>query len=507
MTPRWTRAPRAVLACLVAAACASGGGSSPAPAGPHTSVHTSEPTRVAPGAPSADRTGRPPTAPARDYPASRRDDVVDQLHGTAVLDPYRWLEDASRPEVKDWMAAQDAYARAHLARLPGRDALAARLAEVFYFDALGAPLHRGKRWFFSHRRKDQEKATVHWREGEHGQDRILLDPNQWSADGSSGLKGWWPSWDGRYVAYNRSEHNADETTLSVIDVATGKLLPDTIPGTKYGGTSWTPDGRGFFYTWVPPPSAQLSVAERPGYAELRYHALGSDPSRDPTVRAATRNPQTFLRGHVSHDGRWLFATIQHGWTSNDIYFKDLRAHQPGWSVLVESASAVYNVDEYRDVFYVHSNEGAPRYRLFAVDPRHPARESWREIVAQSDATLESSTLVGGALALRYLRSAASEIEIHDLQGKGVRKLDLPPLGAVEAVVGLPTDPTAYLTYTSFTEPQVVYQAQIATGVIAPWARVELPVDTSRMTTEQVRYPSKDGTEITMFLVHRKDAVK
>ncbi|HEX7843118.1 MAG TPA: prolyl oligopeptidase family serine peptidase [Kofleriaceae bacterium] len=449
----------------------------------------------------------PPAPPARDYPTTRRDDVIDEIHGTAVHDPYRWLEDPSRPEVADWMKAQDGYARAHLAKLPGRDALAARFAEVFYYDELGAPEHRGGRYFFSRKHKDKEKAIVHWKQGERGEDKVLLDPNTWSADGSAGLRGFWPSGDGRHVAFNRNEHNADETTLSVIEVATGKLLPDTIPGTKYGRPSWAADHRGFYYSWVPAPSDQVPVADRPGFAELRYHALGTDPAKDPVVHEATRNPQAFLTGTASHDGHWLFAQIQHGWNSADVYFQDLRAHQKGWTVLVEGVAANFTVEDFRDVFYVRTNDGAPRNRIFAVDPKHPARAGWKEIVPQGDATLESFAVVGGSLALGYLRNAASEVEIHDLRGALIRKLDLPPLGSASPMRGLSTDDDAYLTYTSFTEPEIVYQVSIRRGTVAEWARVSLPIDTSKFTTEQVRYPSRDGTEITMFLVHRKDAVK
>jgi len=489
------RQPRIAVVVIWALGC----GSSAAPA----------PVAPAPVVAVADRPAPPAAAPApaKDYPASRREDVVDKLHGVEVHDPYRWLEDASKPEVAAWMTAQDAYARAHLAKLPGRDALAARLAEVFYFDAISAPLHRGDRYFYTRKRKDQEKAILYWKQGERGAEKLLIDPQTWSTDGSAGLKGFWPSDDGRYLAYNKSEHNADETTMSVLDVTTGKLLKDTIPGTKYGEASWTPDGRGFYYVWVPAPSAQISVADRPGFAELRYHALGSDPAKDPTIYEATRNPQTFLDASVSPDGRWLFASIQHGWNSIDVYFKDLRAHQKTWTTLVQGVDATFTLHAYRDVFYVLTNDGAPRYRLMAVDPRKPARAAWRELVAQSDATLEHVNVVGGALVLNYLRNAASEVVVHDLQGKRIRTVELPPLGSATEAIGQPDDDAAYLSYTSFTVPQIIYKIAVKSGAVVPWAKVELPIDTLQMVTEQVRYPSKDGTEITMFLVHRKDAVK
>src|SRR5215510_11736033 len=144
-----------------------------------------------------------PAGPAKDYPTTRRDDVVDTIHGTAVADPYRWLEDPSKPDVQDWMKAQDAYARERLAKLDGRDALAARLTEVFYYDSVSAPIHRGGRYFYSRKHKDKEKSIVYWKQGEHGAEKVLLDPNTWSTDGSAGLKGTFTSWDGKYVAYNR----------------------------------------------------------------------------------------------------------------------------------------------------------------------------------------------------------------------------------------------------------------------------------------------------------------
>jgi prolyl oligopeptidase len=419
----------------------------------------------------------PAVRPVKDYPATRRDDVVDTIHGVAVHDPYRWLEDPSKPEVQDWMKAEDAYTRERLAKLPLRDALAARFAEVFYYDAVTAPVHRADRFFYTRKHKDREKAIVYWKQGERGAEHVLLDPNTWSADGSSGLKGWRPSWDGRHVAYNKSEHNADETTMYVIDVAKGTLLKDTIPGTKYGAASWTPDGRGFYYIWVPAPSAEVPVADRPGFAELRYHALGTDPAKDPVVHAKTGDPHTFLTGGVSMDGHWLFASIQHGWTSSDWYFQDLRAKHRAWTPLVEGVDALFSVDAWKDRFYVTTNDGAPHYRVLAVDPKHPAREAWKEIVPEGPDRIEDTTIAGGRLVLTYLKDAASVVELHGLDGARLGAVAIPPLGTVDDITARPDDDTAYVSYTSFREPQVIYKTAIAGGKVDEWARVALPVDT------------------------------
>ncbi|MEZ4403170.1 MAG: prolyl oligopeptidase family serine peptidase [Kofleriaceae bacterium] len=441
------------------------------------------------------------------YPPTRKDAIVDQLHGRAVADPYRWLEDDTQPEVKAWMDAQDGYARAELAKLPDRDAIAARLREVFYFDAIGTPTVRRGRYFFTRKHADKEKNVVYWKQGEAGAEQVLFDPNTWSADGSSGLGGWWPSRDGKYVAYGRKENNADEAVMHLRDVAAGKDLADVIPGTKYSDASWTPDSKGFYYTWVPEVGGEVTVANRPGFAELRYHRLGTDPAKDPVVHPRTDDPQTFLGGGVSWDGKWLLAAIQHGWNSSDWYFKPAAKPSAPWQALAVGIDANFDVTVWKDRFYVTTNDGAPRYRVFRVDPAKPARAAWQEIVPQTADTLEHAAIVGGKLVLTYLRDVASVIEIHELDGKLIRTVALPPLGTSGGISGDPDADTGYFGFSSFTEASVNYQTSIKTGAVKEWSRVKLPIDTSTMVVEQVRYPSKDGTLIPMFLFHRKDAVR
>ena len=445
--------------------------------------------------------------PTRPWPATRRDDVVDTIFGVKVSDPYRWLENADAPEVKQWMTAQDSYARGELAKLPGREEFAKRLREVFYYDAQSAPHHAHGRYFYTRKHADREKTIVYWKQGEQGEEKVLFDPNAWSTDGSKGLGGWWPNHQGTQVAYALKANNADEAVIHVIDVATGKDLPDVIEGGKYADPAWTPDGKGFYYTWVPAPDA-VPVAERPGFAEFRYHAMGTDAAKDVVLHGATKDPETFLAGNVSYDGHWLFVAVLHGWNSSDTYFQDLRGGKKpdakNWKPLTVGIPANFATYAWRDHFYIHTNDGAPRYHVFKVDPAHPAREAWKEIVAQNEATLEGIDIVGEHLVLKYLRNAANELEIHDLEGALVRKVALPPLGTSGGIGGNPDEDTAYFDYTSFTEPSVIYRTSIKTGKVDEYARVKLPIDTTTFVTEQVFYPSKDGTSISMFLIHRKD---
>src|SRR6185312_13347276 len=336
------------LLLVVLAACGSSPGPVLAPAPIQSSSHAAPQPEVAMSS----------QTPVHPWPQTRTDDIVETLHGKTIRDPYRWLEDEKSPEVQAWMQHEDDFARAELAKLPGRAELAARMKQLLYFDAIGAPIHRGDRFFYSRKHADKEKTVVYWKLGETGAEQVLFDPNTWSSDGSKGLHGWYPSWDGARVAYQISEHNSDETVMHVMDVATGKDLPDVLDGTKYSGTSWTPDGKGFYYVWVPPVGNGVSIAERPGFAELRFHALGSDPAKDPVIHEATKNAETFLGGGISRDGHWLWASVQHGWNSSDLYFRDARKPGP-WQTLVAGVDANFSLAEiYKDKFYIQTNDGA-----------------------------------------------------------------------------------------------------------------------------------------------------
>ena len=438
---------------------------------------------------------------------TRSEPIVETLHGVRVADPFRWLEDEHAPDVIEWMRAQDEATRAALAALPARAALADRFRQLFYYDAVSAPGHYQGRYFYTRKHADKEKTIVYWKLGEDGAEQVLFDPNQWSEDGSVGLGGWWPTHDGRRVAYSVKRNNSDETTTKIRDVDAGIDLADELEGTKYSGASWTPDGAGFYYTWVPPIGGAVTIADRPGFAELRYHALGTDVATDPVIHPATGSAETFLSGGISFDGHWLVASISHGWNSTDVYLKDARVPDAPWQTVVAGVDATFGTDVWRDQLYITTNDGAPRYRVFKVDPAHLERAAWREILPESEATLEGVQIVGEHLVAIYLRNAATEMEVRDLEGTLVRKLPLPPFGTSGGISGNPDEDTGYFAYTSFTEPQVIYKTSIATGSVEEWTRIALPIATDELVTEQVFFPSKDGTRISMFLIHKRGLVR
>ncbi len=440
------------------------------------------------------------------YPATRAEQIVDTVHGAQVADPYRWLEDEKAPEVQAWMKAQDAFAREQLAAFPGREALATRFKELFYTDSISTPLRRSGRVFYSRTHKDKEKAIVYWRQGESGPEKVLLDPNAWSADGTVSLGVWSVSWDGKKVAFAQKPNAADEAVLHVIDVDSGEWSKvDVIEGGKYATPKWTPDSKGFYYEWLP-TDASIKVDERPGYTTIRFHTLGTDPAKDAVVHERTGDPTTFLQSDLSRDGKYLFVYILRGWSENDVYWK--RPGEKDFRLLVKGQGAKYEVVAWKDRFYVLTDEGAPRQRVFEVDPAKPARASWKEVVAEDPvASLQSARIVGGHLALEYLKDATTEVRVATLKGQPVRTVQLPGVGAASNLVGLEDEDEAYFVFTSFTTPRQIHKTSVRTGKSELWAQVELPMNPEQYQVEQVFYASKDGTKVPMFVVHRKDLAR
>ena len=441
------------------------------------------------------------------YPETRRQDVTDTIHGQTVRDPYRWLEDSDDEAVQAWQSKQDELTRQYLDDLPRHDALAERLRELYYVESVSAPMRRGDRVFYKRRPADAEKGIYYWRPADaaSSEAEVLLNPNEMGGDQNISIQGISPSWDGKKVAYMVSVNNADQATIKVKSVETGEVREtDVIEGGRWASPAWTPDSNGFYYTHFPTDES-IPKAKRPGKADIRYHELGTPPSDDEVVRGSTGNPQTFIGVNLSHDGRWLLTYVWHGWNRSDVYYRDLEADDPSWQTLVEGEEYAYNVEVWNDHFYILTDEDAPKYHLLRAPAENPSRDNWTEIVSERDeGVLENISIVGGHVAAKYLVDAHGQLELFDPDGTSVRTVDLPGVGYVSGLSGTPDRETGYLAYESFKQPRQIYELSVKREGTETWSQLDLPVDTSDLEVEQVWYDSKDGTQVSMYIVHHED---
>lgn len=443
-------------------------------------------------------------------PATRTEDVVDKLHGVEVRDPYRWLEDGESAEVRAWTAAQNQHLRDALDKVPGRAWIESRLWQWHETGSLGVPVLRGKgrqaRLFHTRRTGKQNQPVLLVRDGRAGKDRALLDVNALAADGTAALDWWYPSEDGKRVAYGISTAGNESSTLRIRDVASGRDLDDTIPRTRACSLAWVPSGQGFYYTRYPTPGS-VPAGEEAYHRQVFFHRLGTDPAGDPRIFGEGLGLSAWPNIVLSPNGRWLVIEVSQGWSKSELFLMD--TEKGGLAeAMVSGREAMFNVaDVLDDRIYVLSNEGAPRYQLFEVDPRKPARASWKLVIPEGEDTLESVSVAKGALVAAYLHDASSKVRVFSPTGALQREITLPGLGTVGSVRGRHDASDVYLSFTSFLAPTKVLRHQVGTGATAVWQALSAPVDTRGFTVEQVRYPSKDGTQIPMFLVHKQDLVR
>jgi prolyl oligopeptidase len=435
-------------------------------------------------------------------PAARVDDVVENIHGVEVHDPYRWLENGDSAEVKAWTAAQNRHLRELLDPVPGRAWLEGRLWQWHETGSLSAPHRKGRRLFYTRRTGKQNQPVLYVRDGNAGRDRALLDVNALAADGTAALDWWYPSETGALLAYGISTAGDENSTLRVRDVRSGRDLVDTIPHTRACSLAWLPSGHGFYYTRYPSPGS-VPAGEEHYHRQVFLHRLGTDPATDARVFGEGLGDSAWTNVLLSPNGRWLGLEVSEGWSKSQLYLVD-REKEGAPVVMVQGIDAIFNlVDMLDDRFYVVSNQGAPRYQLWEVDPRQPERAHWKLLVAESEDTLESAAAAKDAVVTLYLKDAASRVRVFSPEGKLVREVVLPSLGSVGGLYARHDLSDVYLPFTSFLTPTKVLRHRVETGKTRVWQALTAPVDTRQFVVEQVRYPSKDGTQVPMFLVHKK----
>jgi prolyl oligopeptidase len=440
-----------------------------------------------------------------DYPPTSRGDEVELLHGETIPDPYRWLENGEDRRTREWTAAQNALTERLLESVPGRERIRARLDELLSIGALSTPEPVRGRYFYQRRDGRQNQPVLYVRQGVAGPDRALIDPNQLEPNGTTALDWFYPSDDGRLLAYGLSENGSEQSVLQVMEVETGALQPERIPRTRAADLAWLPNGTGFYYTRYPAPG-EVPEGEEHYHRAVFYHGLGTDPAGDALVfRPAEKEHWPGV--DVSPDGRWLVIGVARTFDQTDLYLQDLAAGTAP-VVVAKDLPATFDGVVVRGRLYLRTNLDAPTYRLYLVDPERPARDGWREIIPpRADAVLESVRVTGSVLALSYLEQASSRLRLADLDGGEMRDVPLPTIGSLFGVGGEWDGDELFYGFTSYTVPPTVYRLDLQGGASELWRRVEADLDPGRYQVGQVTYPSADGTPITMFVVSRAGLVR
>ncbi len=466
------------------------------------------------------------------YPQTKIVDVVDEQFGRKVADPYRWLEGDVRvnPEVADWARAQNAVTGAYLKTLPGKEVLAARMKKLFDYERFGLPEKAGGQYFFTKNDGLQNQPVLYVRKGLSGKDRVLIDPNTWAKDGATALDSWVPSKNGKLLAYAIQDGGSDWRTIRVLDTTTGKVMADEIKWAKFTNISWI-GNEGFLYSRFAEPKEGAAFQQLNYNQTVYFHKIGTPQSSDEVVYATPDRPELGHSAQVTHDGRWVVLTSSAGTDEKyELNLIPMGKAKSGWKAmpLVEGLEFDWQlVEGVGDKLWFVTNQDAPRLKVIRVDldvfetqspncaiGSVPSKKvkgycqdrvpGFTDVIPERAETLSNAQIVGDRLVLSYMKDAKSMALMTDLAGRPVQQIALNSIGTASGFSGKPGDSETFFNFSSFNQPGAVFRFDSRSGKATPFAQPKLSFDPASILVEQVFYPSKDGTKVPMFIVHRKD---
>ncbi|MBK7707478.1 MAG: S9 family peptidase [Acidobacteria bacterium] len=438
------------------------------------------------------------------YPATKKVDQVDEYFGVKVSDPYRWLEDDNSEETKAWVEAQNKVTFDYLNGIPQRESIRKRLTELWNYEKYGAPFKRGSKYFYTKNDGLQNQSVLYIADSINDPGRVFLDPNKLSADGTAALAGTSFTQDGKLMAYGVAYSGSDRSEWRVRDVATGEDLKDFLKPNRQGGISWLKDNSGFFYSRFPDAEKGKELKGQNFNQKLYFHKLGTSQDEDYVVYERPDNKEYFVGGGVTEDGNWLVLNVGKGTgPQNMVYVKNLSMEKAPIIPIVDKLENDYSyVGNDGSVFYFRTDKGAPRARLVARDVLKEAAD-WAEIVPQTAETLQNVDFLNNQFVLNYLKDAYTQIRIVDIKGKFVREVKLPGIGSAGGFGGDRFDTETFYTYSSYNAPPTIYRYEMKTGKSTLYRQAKVLFNPADYVVKQVKYKSKDGTIVPMFIVHKK----
>lgn len=439
-----------------------------------------------------------------DLPIARRDEtIIDNFHGTSVADPYRWLEDAASAETQAWSEAQNDAARAYLASIPVREQIQHRLTELYDYPKYSVMSRHGDYYFFSLNTGLQNQAVLYKQTTLHGEPSVVLDPNTLSEDGTVALINESFSEDGKLMAYSTSQSGSDWQQVRIRRVDEDSDFTDVIQWIKFSNIAWKHDNSGFYYTRFPEPGS-VPPEDESNFSKVYWHTLNTAQDEDELVYERPDNKELGFDSLITDDGKYLVLHVSHGTdTQNRVYYREVESNEP-FVHLLDEADAAYNfIGNDGPVFYFNTDLNAPKGRIIAIDTRSPERANWRELVPEQQDPIAFAFMVHHEFIVAYLHDAHHVVKRYSVEGQHLGDIALPTLGSIAGISGRVQDSELFLSFTSYLIPPSSYRYDFEQNTLSLLHSPQLAFNADEYETEQVFYPSKDGTRIPMFLTHKK----
>ncbi len=428
-------------------------------------------------------------------PETRRDDVVETIHGTQIADPYRWLEDQKSPETRAWIDKENEYTKSFLDKVDAKEDIRARYTELLRVDDVSLPGQAGEKFFFQKRNTDQDLWVICMRKGLNGDDQVLVDPHGMSPDHTTSVGILSYTDNGELLAYYVRKGGEDETAVKIIDTESKAELPDSMPRGRYE-ISISPDLKGYYYTKFTEKGPRVY-----------FHSMGTNLESDKLIFGEGYDPVKDISIDLTERGKYLIVNVFYGASGDktDIFIWETGTKKP-FIPVVEGIDAGFFAYEYNDELFIITNWKAPKYRIMHVPVKNVSNGpgKWAELIPEGEGIIEgSSTITNGKLLVITLENVNSKARVYDIKGAFQQDLELPSLGTITGVSGRQNSNLLFYSFTSFHIPTTSYLRNMKTGDQKVWSELEVPVNQDEIEVKQVWYTSKDGTKIPMFLVHKK----
>lgn len=447
-----------------------------------------------------------------EYPKPKSTQQMDDYHGVKISDPFRGLENPDSPETRAWIDAENRLTNAYLATIPEREKIKKRLTELWNFEKYSAPFTVAGKYFYYKNDGLQNQYVLYVADSPTDKGRVLIDPNTLSADGTIALANVSISEDGKLMAYSLSSGGSDWQEWHVREVATGKDLSDIIKWTKFTGASWTQDGKGFFYSRYPEPGEKTKLEDTNFYQKLYFHKIGAPQSEDLLVYERPDHKDWGFNGNVTEDGQFLIISVWKGTDpKNLVFFKDLRSPDGKIIEIIGEFESEYSFLGNDDAkFYFKTDKDAPRGRIISINVSDKsagrkvgAASSVSEVLPQASETIDGVSLIGNNFIVSYLKDAYTQTKVFDMSGKLVREVKYPGIGSASGFAGRRNDRETFYSFASFTTPTTIYRYALASGKSEVFRTPKVAFNSADYEVKQIKYKSKDGTLVPMFIVHKK----
>lgn len=435
------------------------------------------------------------------YPQTMRDDTVDDYFGVKVADPYRWLENDTSAQTAAWVEAENRVTQAFLQKIPQRAKLAKRLKKVANYEKIGLPAEHNGKWYFYKNNGLQNQSVLYVMDELGGTPRVFLDPNTLSTDGTVALKGVFFSHNGKYAAYAISRSGSDWQEFYVVDVATGKLLPDHIEWAKFSGAAW--QGDGFYYSAYDAPVQGKEFSNVNEVQKIYYHKMGTPQSADVLFYQNPAFPKRFYTVGVNEEETMMYMYESGAGAGNNLFVRDLRVPNAQFIQMTSDMDYQYSPIEFiGDKIYLLTNYGAPKCRVMVADVKKPGLNDWQELIPEQQDVLEDATMIDDKLVLTYSKDASNHLFVYTLDGQQQHEIQLPSVGSV-GISGKKGHKECFYSFTSFTVPGTIYRYDIEKNVSSLYAAPKVGFNLNAYESKQLFFESKDGTRIPMFITYKK----